>query len=68
MGKWAVLMAGVILVAGVAFMFAWSAINHLLAGQGSAIDWQRTVVSVIVVLLSIGVFIRFSNAFAETEH
>lgn len=68
MGKWVVLMTGVVLVAGVAFMTAWSAINHLLAGQSASIDWPRTVASVVVILLSIVIFIRFSNAFAEAEH
>jgi divalent metal cation (Fe/Co/Zn/Cd) transporter len=65
MTGWAVLMTGVVIVAGICVMLLWSAVNALLAAQAAAVDWPRTGVALLVFLLCVGFFVRFVNRFAE---
>ena len=65
MKGWAILMTVVVVIAGVCVMFLWGAINQILAGQAAAVDWPRSLVSLLVFLLCIGFFVRFVTQFEE---
>ena len=61
---WVLVTTIVVIATGIAIMFAWTAVNQLLGGQGEAVNWLPTIISLVVVFLAGGVFAALSNRLA----
>jgi ABC-type Mn2+/Zn2+ transport system permease subunit len=64
MWKWVLLMTVVVIASGVAVMFVWTAINHLLAGQGATVDWPQTALALLFIVVAAVTFAVFANRLA----
>jgi peptidoglycan biosynthesis protein MviN/MurJ (putative lipid II flippase) len=64
MWKWVLLMTVLVIATGVAVMFVWTAINHLLAGQGATVNWPQTIVALLFIVVAAVTFAVFANRLA----
>jgi hypothetical protein len=65
---WIVLTTAIVIGAGVGIMLAWTAVNQMLAGQGTEINWLLTLAALVVVALAAVAFVAISARLAAAAH